>query len=383
MIEQKDAVHPGTIVLFGSGETSSSGRKIFEQVLRELPFAAKVALLETPAGFELNSAQVIGRIAEFLQVRLQNYQPQISIIPARRRDTPFSPDNPQILTPLFESDLIFMGPGSPTYAVRQLNKSLAWQYILARHRLGATLVLASAAAIAISAFALPVYEIYKVGEDIHWKPGLDLFGFYGFPLVFIPHWNNNDGGDELDTSRCFMGEARFAELMNMLPESLTVIGIDEKTALIMDPKTGVCQVSGKGSVTLLHSGHGHPKRDLPSELQNSGIEEVARRRNSHVHQYSSGQSFPLSECCPFQIFESGIGINPAIWREALEWQEKKAEQTTGPAPAPPEVLRLVEERQTARQKKDWQAADALRLKILDLGWQVLDTPEGPRLDPIS
>ena len=86
-----------------------------------------------------------------------------------------------------------MGPGSPTYAVRQLADSLAWHRLIARHRVGATLALASAAVIAISALALPVYEIYKAGQDLHWQPGLDLFGAYGLKLVFVPHWNNAEG----------------------------------------------------------------------------------------------------------------------------------------------------------------------------------------------
>ena len=72
-------------------------------------------------------------------------------MPARKRGTLDSPDEPQVVAPLLEADLIFMGPGSPTYAVRQLSDSLAWHYLLARHRLGAALVLASAAVIAISA----------------------------------------------------------------------------------------------------------------------------------------------------------------------------------------------------------------------------------------
>ncbi len=85
-------------------------------------------------------------------------------MPARKRGSEFSPDDPALVHPLLEADLIFMGPGSPTYAVRQLRDSLAWHYLLARHQLGATLVFASAAVVAISAFALPVYEIYKVGD---------------------------------------------------------------------------------------------------------------------------------------------------------------------------------------------------------------------------
>ncbi len=52
------AVVPGPVVLFGSGETSPSGRKVFDFVMRSLPESPQVALLETPAGFELNSDRV-------------------------------------------------------------------------------------------------------------------------------------------------------------------------------------------------------------------------------------------------------------------------------------------------------------------------------------
>ncbi len=177
---------PGPIVLFGSGETSPSGRKIFEQAFRQLRRSPRVALLETPAGFELNSDRVIGRVGDFLRHRLQNYDPQIFVVPARRRGTPNSPDNIDILTPLLAADLIFMGPGSPTYAVRQLRDSLAWNILRARHRLGAALVMASAATIAMSAYALPVYEIYKVGEDLHWKRGPGFLRRFRSAAHFYP-----------------------------------------------------------------------------------------------------------------------------------------------------------------------------------------------------
>ena len=84
----------------------------------------------------------------------------------------FSPDEAEIVRPLLYANMIFMGPGSPTYATRQLKDSLAWEIIRARHRLGATLAFASAATISIGAWAIPVYEIYKVGEDVHTKTGL-------------------------------------------------------------------------------------------------------------------------------------------------------------------------------------------------------------------
>lgn len=377
-----DHPSPGRLVFFGSGETSPSGRRVFDYVLRKLPPQPKIALLETPAGFELNSAQVIGRVADFIRHRLQNYSPQISIIPARKRGTPFSPDNPQILTPLLDADLIFMGPGSPTYAVRQLRDSLAWQTILARHRLGATLVLASAASIAFSAFALPVYEIYKVGEDLHWKNGLDFFGPYGLPLVFIPHWNNTDGGEELDTSRCFIGQARFAQLMDMLPPDMTVMGIDEKTALIMEPKEEVCQVIGLGGVTLIHTGHAHIAEVAHSEIaRQNNLEQVVNSRQGHVHQYQNGDHFALSECCPLDLPSSGEGIPPQVWQTALDAQKNSLPE---PRLTPSQqILDLVEERQRARAEKDWSRSDMLRQQILELGWQIKDTPQGPQLEPVG
>jgi len=66
---------PGPIVLFGSGETSPSGQKVFDQVFRRLPPNPRIGLLETPAGFELNSTQVIGRVGDFLKHNLQNFNP--------------------------------------------------------------------------------------------------------------------------------------------------------------------------------------------------------------------------------------------------------------------------------------------------------------------
>ena len=254
-IEGGQQTSPGPIVLFGSGETSTSGQKAFDVLFRRMTASPKVSLLETPAGFEPNSDLVIRRVAEFIEHHLQNFTPRVEIIAARSRNTRYSPDNPEIVGPMLDADLVFMGPGSPSYTIRQLRGSLAWQVLIARHYLGATLALASAATIAVSRYALPVYEIYKVGEDLHWKEGLDLFGLYGMPLVFIPHWNNTDGGEDLDTSRCFMGRGRFDRLMDILPVGVSVLGIDEHTALIIDMELQECQVVGSGGVTILHMDH--------------------------------------------------------------------------------------------------------------------------------
>ncbi len=365
---------PGRVVLLGSGETSPSGRKAFEEVFKRYNHSPRVALLETPAGFELNSDRVIGRVADFLRHHLQNYQPQIEIVAARKRGTPFSPDLESIVAPLWQADVIFMGPGSPTYAVRQLKDSLAWQVLIARHYLGADVVLASAATIAISRFALPVYEIYKVGEELHWKDGLDFFGIYDLPIVFIPHWNNSEGGAELDTSHCFMGRKRFAELINLLPEKCMLVGIDEKTALYMDLASMTATVVGQGGVTVIHPGDPHEVAQ-GQPLADAQLINLARGIESHVHFFRHGVTFPLDICCPFSLPQPGAGIRAPVWQKAIDWASKPLEEPTPPA----EVLERVQAREIARQNRDWARADSLRNEIEQLGWMVQDTKQGPQL----
>jgi cyanophycinase-like exopeptidase len=341
----------GQIAFLGSGETSLAGGRIFEMLTRELPSSPRIAILETPAGFELNSDLVAGRVVEFLEKRLQNYKPQVLSVPARKRGTDFSPDDPDIVSPLLTADMIFLGPGSPTYTVRQLQGSLAWDIIRARHRLGATLVFASAATIAIGAQALPVYEIFKVGDDVHVKPGLNLFADYGLRLNFIPHWNNAEGGMDLDTSRCFVGLDRFNQWCDMLPSGMTTIGLDEHTGVVMNFRTGECQVLGVSSVSLV--------RECDPEI------------------YATGSQFPLEELGEIRIpTELHKGIPGDVWEMVQSAREPGEEEP------PEEVLTLVEERQQARADKNWAASDRLRDEIAEMGWQVQDTPEGWNLEKI-
>lgn len=346
---------PGLIILFGSGETSPSGQKVFDWLLRQLPVPARVAILETPAGFELNSDKVAGRIGDFLAHHLRNYEPQVTIVPARKLGTVYSPDNPEIAAQIPGADAIFLGPGSPTYAARQLAGTLTWQTSVACHRLGAALVLASAAAIAVSSHALPVYEIYKVGDDLHWRDGLALLAPYGLSLAFVPHWDNRDGGEGLDTSHCYMGEARFLPLLEMLPPDVTVVGIDEKTALIVDLAAGTARALGKGTVTIVRSG-------------------LERR-------VEPGAEFPLSDLGPFQMPEITAGLSSDVWSGVVR---ALAQSSASPEPQPsPEVLALVEKREDARSRQEWSTADDLRQQIAHLGWQVQDTTHGPQLEPTA
>lgn len=341
----------GPIAFLGSGETSQAGRRIFEHLARQLNEPLRLAVLETPAGFELNSAQVAGRVADFLKTRLAHYKPQVDIIPARKKGSPFSPDDPAACAPLLRANLVFMGPGSPTYAIRQLKDSLAWDLLRARHRLGAALVFASAATIAAGQLGLPVYEIYKAGQDVHAVPGLGIFDDFGVPLSFIPHWNNSDGGEDIDTSRCFIGRERFEEWRNQLPGDHVTLGLDEHTGLVFDFQKRECQVLGVGSVSL------------------------ARARNPAI--YPSGSKIPLEVIGAFHIPSPlSKGILPAAWEMVVDAPPHVSGEDEIP---PPEVTALAEARQQARARKDWSAADDYRRQIALLGWEAQDTPEGQKL----
>ena len=348
-MDKLECTTPGALLLFGSGETLPASGKAYDYLAGKYEAPLKIAILETPAGFQPNTQRVAENVGDYLKKRLQNSRPQVQIIPARKRGTDFSPDDGAILEPMLTSDWVFMGPGSPTYAVVQLRGSLAYDTLRALHLHSSAVCLASAAVLAISAWTLPVYEIYKVGQEPFWMKGLGFLGGFGLNVTFIPHWNNHDGGEELDTSRCFMGRERFAGLqteLEKLDQNTCLVGIDEQTALLIEfTDEPTCRVFGKGSVTILR------------------INEEAVFRHGHT--------FPLSFLGSYRHAEL-TDLPQEVW-EAIE-----AAQTAQNEP-PEGIKALTAQREEARKNADWPLSDRLRVQIEAQGWQVLDTPDGPQL----
>lgn len=338
----------GQIAFLGSGETSLAGGRIFESLAKKLNEPLRIALLETPAGFELNSSQVVGKVGDFMKTRLQNYKPIVDVIPARKKNSAFSPDDPEIVRPLLYANMIFMGPGSPTYAIRNLQGTLTWDIVRARHRLGATLVFASAATISVGAHALPVYEIYKVGQDVFVVDGLHYFKDFGVHLSFMPHWNNAEGGADLDTSRCFVGMDRFNQWCDLLPDENTTLGLDEHTGIIMDFESRMCEVSGVSSVSIV--------RECDPEI------------------YPSGSKFEFKEIGDFQVPDPLEKDIPAhVWDMVINAPPLENDKPSD------EVIALAEERLAARARKNWAESDRLRDQIAAFGWTVQDAKDGYKL----
>jgi len=233
------------IVLFGSGEISPFGRKVHQEVFEKIgKDKINLAIITTPAGFQPNVKIVYEEIAQFFQDRLQNFHPKIKIIYANNLN---QANDPFLVDQINQSDYIFTGPGSPTYASRHLAGSLLLKRIKEKVSSGSSLSLASAATIAFSGFTLPVYEIYKVGVDkLFWEKGLDFFKDFLGSITVIPHFNNTEGGEKTDTSRCFVGRQRFEKLLKLLPQGEGLWGIDEQTGIIIDLKTKTKKVIGQG-----------------------------------------------------------------------------------------------------------------------------------------
>ncbi len=245
-----DPSSPGTVTLMGSGELTASMSKVHQSIIARIEGPVRAVFLDTPAGFELNSDNITQRAVEYVK---RYVGVPCAVASFRSASQAGERETRDALRKLEQANYIFAGPGSPTYTVRNWRDTPVFDLMVRRLSEGAHIVLASAAAIAIGRYCLPVYEIYKVGEEPHWADGLDLLSPYGLEPAIVTHWNNTEGGT-YDTRRCFMGESRFQVLESLLPKSTVVLGVDEYTACVLDLAANECRVMASSGVTLRLNG---------------------------------------------------------------------------------------------------------------------------------
>jgi len=114
---------------------------------------------------------------------------------------------------------------------------------------GGIVTFASAAALTLGKVTVPVYEVYKVGQDVQRLDGLDVLSAIGINAAVIPHYDNAEGGNH-DTRFCYLGESRLRMFEKMLDDDTYVLGIDEHTGLVIDLDADVANVVGNGTVTI-------------------------------------------------------------------------------------------------------------------------------------
>src|SRR6202035_5812553 len=207
-------------------------------------------LLDTPFGFQPNADEIVARTIAYFR---QHVGHDITLASFKHSGRATALELEQLLARLGEATYVFAGPGSPTYAVRHWRDTGVRDRLVEKVAQAGCVAFASAAAIGLGAYALPVYEIYKVGDDPSWTAGLDVLGHIGVRCAVIPHYNNQEGGTH-DTRFCYMGETRLRLLESMLPDGLLILGVDEYTACIIDVESQSVTVRGRGGVTVRRRG---------------------------------------------------------------------------------------------------------------------------------
>jgi peptidase E len=240
----------GIIALMGSGELSGTMVEVHKELFSRLPVSAQAVFLDTPAGFELNADQISQKAVDYFEKHVQQ---SMSVASYKGKKLVSALEAAQTFQRLREADFVLVGPGSPTYALQQWRETLVPEILAERIEQGGCLVAASAAALTLGRFTLPVYEIYKVGQELHWVEGINILGHFGFNLVVIPHWNNAEGRTH-DTRFCFMGEGRLRQLESLLPDDVSILGLDEHTACLLDLEKEEACIKGLGGVTLRRGG---------------------------------------------------------------------------------------------------------------------------------
>ena len=395
--------------------------KLHREVLAAAP-AGPAVMLDTPFGFQVNADDLTDKIREYFRDSVGR---DLDVARWRRSDDAVT-DRERALALVGRASWAFAGPGSPSYALRQwagTSMPAALRDLVGR---GGTLVMGSAAAVTVGRYAIPVYEIYKVGLDPYWEEGLDVLGaLTGITAAVIPHYDNREGGRH-DTRFCYLGEQRLTRMESHLPSDVGVLGVDEHTAIVIDLEPGTATVHGAGGVTLRHRdretvipagqsvtiddiaaalrgsvlrGHAptvvaetteasEPQRDVPSLRA-----AVERLRVAFAACLAAGDAdgalaaaLELEEAIHAWSADTLQGDDLDVARAALRAMlvDLASAATTGLRDERQVVAPLVDValalRQRARDAKDFTVSDLVRDLLAEAGIEVRDTPSGQEWD---
>ncbi len=241
---------PHILAVMGSGETAPTMVTTHRMLASKLQKPARAVLLDTPYGFQENAPELATKAVEYFQTSI-NLELEVAGLTEIIGADSLSVERG--LQKVADADYVFAGPGSPTYALRHWSGTPLAGLLNKKLRDGGIVTFASAAALTLGRFTLPVYEIYKVGEDPRWLDGLNILGEIGVNVALIPHYNNAEGGHH-DTRFCYMGERRLSMLERELPDDVYVLGVDEHTGMVIDLDAETVTVVGKGVVTIRVNG---------------------------------------------------------------------------------------------------------------------------------
>jgi hypothetical protein len=410
---------PRILTIMGSGETTPTMARVHRAVLDRLgdrPVPAVV--LDTPYGFQENAEDITARTVDYFR---STVGAPFSVASFRSADAdPLTRET--ALLRIREARLVFTGPGSPSYALRQWSGSEIPRLLADKLARGGAVTMASAAALTLGRYTIPVYEIYKVGEAPRWLDGLDLLTPLGLPVAVVPHYDNAEGGNH-DTRFCYMGERRLQALEAELPSDVFILGVDGHTALVLDLDVGSGTVLGLGTVAVRKDGR---STVFPAGSEISIAELVAAAQGGAAPPLSkAATAAPLGAVDPAApasgLLREEVARLEAIFNASLEECDAPAavrailaleetiqawshdtDQSDALATArsalrsaivclgemavrgsgdPADLVRpfvdaLLAERVRAREARDWAAADTIRDRLLAAGIELHDAPDG-------
>jgi hypothetical protein len=241
------------LTLMGSGETAPTMVKVHRDVLNRTTgtlSAANCLFLDTPFGFQENAEELCTKTLDYFSTSIVR---PLSVAGVGRIDTMSVADRESAYARIRSAAFVFAGPGSPTYTLKQWANTPIPSLLSDKLRLGGSVTFSSAAVLTMGVSTVPVYEIYKAGEDPYWLEGLDVLAVTGIRAAVIPHYNNAEGGHH-DTRFCYLGERRLSILEKVLPTDAYVLGLDEHTGVVIDLDAGSATVVGLGVMTLRRNG---------------------------------------------------------------------------------------------------------------------------------
>ncbi len=243
---------PRLLALLGSGETAPTMMKPHRAMFDRLgPDPVPAVIVDTPYGFQENADDISAKAVEYFAKSVRR-PVDVAVLRRPTDDDPVTVT--RALAAIASARWVFAGPGSPTYSLRQWRGGELPGLLADKLAHGGAVVFASAAALTLGRRSVPVYEVYKSGDDPYWADGLDVLAPYLGPDVnVIPHYDNAEGGHH-DTRYCYLGERRLRMMEDQLPEHGWVLGVDEHTGCLVDLDAGTATIVGIGTVTVRRHG---------------------------------------------------------------------------------------------------------------------------------
>jgi len=234
----EQAPSAGKVGLVGSGEYLEAMAEVDRELLTGRP--PRAVMLPTAAAEE-----GADRVRYWIELGTAHFDKlgaePVALEVLTRQDA----ERPDLAEQVAGAGLVYLSGGNPGYLADTLRDTAVWRAIVAEWRAGAALAGCSAGACALT----------RVAQDIRNPSRSTGSGLGAVPgLAVIPHFD-----------RIMEWVPNIAELyLSAAPEGVTVVGIDEETALVGN--SGQFTVAGRQAVWVLSEGTAPARYDVGEVL---------------------------------------------------------------------------------------------------------------------